>query len=132
VFAALYAVLGKPLLKMYRPFQIVAYAILFGTAFTLPLVAADAARTAQDLATMGLDGWLPVLYLGVFPTFIGYGIWYRAMHTMEASAVGTYVYLSTLVAVLGGVYFLGESLTTPLVGGGVMVIAGVYLAQRKR
>ena len=132
IFAAFYAVLAKPYLKKYRPFQLVAYAILFGTAFTLPLVAADAGRTASDIATMGLEGWLPILYLGVFPTFLAYGIWFRAMQKMEASAVGTYVYLSTLVAVLAGVYFLGESLTLPLVLGGAMVIAGVYLAQRKK
>lgn len=132
VFAALYAVLGKPYLRKYAPFQLVAYTIFFGTLFTLPVVALDASRTAQDVATMGLDGWLPVLYLGALPTFVAYGIWYWAMQRMEASAVGAYVYLSTLVAIVGGVYFLAESITVPIVLGGAMVIAGVYLAQHRR
>lgn len=131
VFAAFYAVLGKPYLKKYSPFQLVAYAIFFGTLFTIPLVIVDAGRTWRDLTTMGLGGWLPVLYLGALPTFVGYGIWYSAIRRMPASVVASYVYLSTLVAVLGGIYFLAEPLNASAVVGGIMVVGGVYLAQRK-
>ena len=131
VFASFYAILGKPYLKKYRPFQLVAYAVFFGLLFTLPIAAWDATATARDLAALTFTAYLPVLLLGLFPTFIAYGLYFRVLQRIEASAVGAYIYLSTLVAVLGGIYFLGEPLTLPAVLGGVMVIGGVYLAQRR-
>ncbi len=131
VFAAFYAILGKPYLKKYRPFQLVAYAIFFGLLFTLPLAVWNASGTARDLAALNAVALIPVVFLAVFPTFVAYGLYYRALQRIEASAIGAYIYLSTLVAVLGGIYFLGEPLTLAAVVGGVMVVGGVYLAQRR-
>lgn len=130
IFAALYAVLGKNTLRRYRPFVFVAYTVLLGTLLLLPLVLADSRRFVTDLSTMGWAGLQPVLYLGIFPTFVAYGIWFRALERMPAASAGAYVYLSTLVAVVGGIVILGESLTIASVLGGAMVIAGVVLAQQ--
>jgi len=130
-FAALYSALAKPFLDKYQPFQLTAYAMFFGTLFTLPFVAVDGARTLGDLSAMGIGGALPVLFLGVFPTFLAYGLFFRGLKQMEASAAGAYVYLSTLIAVVAGIIILGETVTIPAIIGGAMVIAGVYIAQRK-
>lgn len=130
VFAALFAVLGKPYLRKYGPFQLMAYTLLFGLLLTLPLAAYDGAATWRDLTSLDLDALVPVLFLGLFPTFIAYGLYFRALQKMDASAVGSYVYLSTLVAVVAGIYLLAEPLTVPAILGGLMVVGGVYLAQR--
>lgn len=130
IFSALYAVLGKGYLRRYPPFTFVAWTLLIGTVLLLPLVLATGPAVAADLRTMGWAGWVPVLYLGVFPTFVGYGIWFRALERIPAASAGAYIYASTLVAVVGGVAILGESLTTGAILGGGMVIAGVVLAQQ--
>ena len=131
VFAASYAVLSKPYLRKYSPFQLTAFAVFFGTLFTIPVVIVNSQGTWSDLTTMGISGLLPVIFLAVFPTFIAYSLWFRGLKRMDASALGAYVYLSTLVAVVAGIILLGESLSPPAVVGGAMVIGGVYLAQRK-
>lgn len=131
VFAALYAVLGKGYLRRYPPFSFVAWTLFLGTLLTLPLVLLSAEGFLADLATMGGAGAAPVLYLGIFPTFLAYGIWFRGLERMPAAAAGAYVYLSTLVAVLGGIAILGETITGAGILGGAMVIAGVVLAQRR-
>ncbi len=130
IFAAMYAVLGKGTLPRYRPFVFVAYTLLLGTLLLLPLVLADLGGFLADVTTMGWGGLQPVLFLGIFPTFIAYGIWFRALERMPAASAGAYVYLSTLVAVVGGIEILGEAITTASVLGGGMVIAGVVLAQQ--
>lgn len=132
VFAALYAVLGKSFLVRYKPFVFVAYTTLLGTALTTPLVLATAPEFVADLASMGWDGLVPVLLLGLLPTFVAYGLWFRALERMPAAAAGAYVYLSTLVAVLGGIAILGEGLTPAAVLGGGMVLVGVVIAQQLR
>jgi len=131
VFAALYAVLGKGYLRRYPPFSFVAWTLFLGTLLTLPLVLLSYEGFLADLATMGGAGAAPVLYLGIFPTFLAYGIWFRGLERMPAAAAGAYVYLSTLVAILGGIAILGETITGAGILGGAMVIAGVVLAQRR-
>ena len=102
---------------------------MIGTVLLVPLLVATGPTVLRDLAGMGLDGWLPVLYLGIFPTFVGYGIWFRALARLPAASAGAYIYASTLVAVIGGIAILNESLTLATLAGGAMVIAGVAAAQ---
>lgn len=130
IFTALYAVLGKGYLRRYPPFTFVAWTLLIGTLLLVPLLLATGRGFLSDLETMGLAGWIPVLYLGIFPTFVGYGIWFRALARIPAASAGAYIYASTLVAVVGGIAILGESLTPAAIAGGGMVIAGVVLAQQ--
>src|SRR5438128_12093765 len=131
-FSALYAVLGKSYLRRYPPFTFVAWTLLIGTALLVPLLIVTGNNVLADLQTMGLAGLIPVLYLGIFPTFVGYGIWFRALERIPAASAGAYIYASTLVAVFGGIVILRESLTVGAIAGGAMVIAGVVLAQQLR
>ncbi len=131
IFAAIYAILAKPYLIRYSPFQLTAFALFFGTLFTIPVAIANWSETVHDVSSLGLDGLLPILYLSIFPTFISYGIWFHGLKRMEASAIGAYVYISTLVAVIFGMIILGEAITITVIIGGSMVIGGVYLVERK-
>ena len=130
IFSALYLVLGKNFLRRYPPFTFVAWTLLLGTVLMVPILLATWSTFVDDLLAMGFGGWAPVLYLGIFPTFVGYGIWFRAIGRLRAASAGAYLYASTLVAVIGGILILGESLTTAAVLGGGMVIAGVVIAQQ--
>lgn len=130
VFTAFYLTLGKKYLRRYRPFVFVAYTIFIGTVLTVPVVLAVWPTFVGDLSTMGWSGLLPVLFLSVCPTFIGYSLWFRAVERMPASAAGAYLYLSTLIAVVGGIVLLNEPLTEAMVVGGAMVIGGVVVAQQ--
>lgn len=132
IFSALYAVLGKGYLRRYPPFTFVAWTLWIGTVLLVPLLIVTGRSVLADLETMALAGWIPVLYLGIFPTFVGYGIWFRALERIPAASAGAYIYASTLVAVIGGIVILGESLTLGAIAGGAMVIAGVVLAQQFR
>jgi drug/metabolite transporter (DMT)-like permease len=132
VFSALYAVFGKRYLGRYPPVTLVTWTLLIGTALLLPLVAITAPAFIKDLQVMGIDGWVPVLFLAVFPTFLGYVIWFRALARLPAASAAAYIYASTLVAVVGGIAILGEPLTPATAVGGAMVIAGVLAAQRLR
>ncbi len=130
VFTAFYLTLGKKYLQRYRPFVFVAYTLLLGTVLTLPVVVAVWPTFVGDLAGMGWAGLLPVLFLSVCPTFIGYSLWFRAVERMPASAAGAYLYLSTMIAVVGGILLLGESVTGSMLFGGALVIGGVVVAQQ--
>jgi len=122
-------VLGKNYLRRFPPFTFVAWTLLLATVLLLPLVLAFGPTFVGDVTSMGLDAWAAVAFLGVFPTFVGYGIWFRALARIPAASAGAYIYASTLVAVVGGVLLLQEPVTLGTVAGGGMIIAGVVLAQ---
>jgi drug/metabolite transporter (DMT)-like permease len=130
IFTAFYLVLGRKYLERYRPFVFVAYTIMLGTLLALPIVLVSWSTFVRDLANLTWNGLFPVLFLAVCPTFIAYGIWFRALERMPAAAAGAYLYLSTLTAVLGGFILLGETITGAAIVGGAMVIGGVVVAQQ--
>ena len=130
VMAAFYAVYGKPYLRKYPPFTYVAYTMFAGTALLLPVAAWNGPSTVTDLGRLTAAGWAALLFLGIFPTVVAYGLWFRVLQRIPASAAAPYIYVSTVVALLGGLLLLAEPITATMVLGGAMVIGGVYVAQR--
>jgi len=69
--------------------------------------------------------WGSVLYLGLVMTAIGYGMWYTLIRRNPVSQAAPFLLLLPIFTVLGGVTFLGETLTVPMMIGGSIVLAGV-------
>jgi len=69
--------------------------------------------------------WGSVLYLGLIMTAIGYGMWYTLIRRNPVSQAAPFLLLLPIFTVLGGVTFLGETLTVPMMIGGSIVLAGV-------
>jgi drug/metabolite transporter (DMT)-like permease len=126
--SAIYTVLGKLYLRDEEPIALTGYSQLFGLLFLIPLASKS---TILEVASLPFTGWIPVLFLGVCSSTLGYTIWFKLLDTGEASMVGSYIYLTTLVAVLGSRIILGEPLTSNLIAGGILVILGVYLTHRR-
>ncbi len=80
----------------------------------------------------GLEVWVAVFYLGAVMTAIGYSCWYHVLGRYEASKVGPFILLTPVMSVLGGILFLGETLTLHIVIGGVLVIGGVGIVLIER
>ena len=60
-------------------------------------------------------------------TALGYGIWYTLVRRNPVGRVAPFLLLLPLFSVLGGVVFLGESLSLPVIVGGAIVLSGVAL-----
>jgi len=69
--------------------------------------------------------WGSVLYLGLVMTAIGYGMWYTLIRRNPVSQAAPFLLLLPVFTIIGGVVFLGETLTTPMLIGGAIVLAGV-------
>ncbi len=69
--------------------------------------------------------WVAVAYLGLIMTALGYGLWYTLIRRNPVSQVAPFLLLLPLFAVLGGVLFLGESLSSQVLVGGALVVGGV-------
>jgi len=69
--------------------------------------------------------WISVAYLGLVMTALGYGLWFTLVRRHPVSMVAPFLLLLPLVSVVGGILFLGETLSLTSLIGGMIVLAGV-------
>jgi drug/metabolite transporter (DMT)-like permease len=125
---ALFTVFGKEVTARYSTITMNAYAYVGGAIALLPLTLWEAAH--QPLAHVSTGAWLAAIYMALFPSVIAYLIYYHALAHMTASRVAAFSYLQPVFASIMGVAILGETLSAPVIAGGLVILAGVYLAER--
>jgi drug/metabolite transporter (DMT)-like permease len=119
---AIYTILGKKITD--SPPLAVTTAILTGGAIVIvPPVLIDSGP-AIYLSLPAL------LYLGVFCFALAYWFWIEGLKRKPAGQVGVYLYLEPISTMMVAPFVLGESITTSLLGGGSLVIIGVWLVER--
>lgn len=72
-----------------------------------------------------------MVYLGVFPTAVGYVTYAYAFSRMNASVAASFLYLVPVLAYLIAWVWLGEVPTVLSVVGGAVVLAGVFVVNRR-
>jgi drug/metabolite transporter (DMT)-like permease len=121
---AIYTIVGKPMVHRHDPNLITMSAIIWGS---LPLVLFM--PSVKTLAAISPKGWGALLFLSLVCTIFGFLVWSWALKKTEAARLGALVYLIPLVTIISGLVFIKEAPTMGLIGGGVVLIAGVVMAE---
>jgi drug/metabolite transporter (DMT)-like permease len=120
-------VVQKPVLARVSPFQVTWLGCVAATVVCLPFAPTLANEAAKAGATA--IGW--TIYLGVFPTAIGFATWTFALRRTSAGRTASLNYLIPVVAILLSWALLRETPPWLAVVGGALCLAGVYLARRR-
>lgn len=125
---AAYTVFAK---RLARGDQVVviACASVIGMVMLLPFAAIELSRAPTP--DPSLQAWLGLLFLGVIASGIAFVVYGYVLRELDASLVGAYTNLDPVVGVLTAVLFLGEALHAGQMIGGVIVIAGIWMATRE-
>jgi drug/metabolite transporter (DMT)-like permease len=124
-----YAVLSIPLLERYSPLAVASYSMLFGGLAVLPL--ASLQLPGVDWGAVSPGGWGAIAYSALLVAAFGFTFWQRGISRIGANRMLVYQYLVTLVGVIAGVVFFGESFGIDKVVGAAILLGGVYLARRQ-
>ena len=127
--AAAYAiaiVIQKPLLERSSGLVVTALACAVAVVAFLPF--APSLVHDIDHGPVSAAGW--IVYLGLFPTAIGFTLWAFALKRTPAGQLGAFTYLVPPLAVLLGWIVLSETPPALALGGGVLCLFGVALTRR--
>jgi drug/metabolite transporter (DMT)-like permease len=130
LFWALYALMAKPLLEKYSPVKVTAYSIAAGSILLLPLSVHDLVR--QPWAVISAHSWLALGFSAFIAAGVAFTLWYQGIKQIGITRTIVYHYLMPCVAVIFAALFLGESITFLLVLGGILILIGVLIVQRRR
>lgn len=120
---SIYFVLQKPYLTRYTGLQLTTYTIWAGTFFMLIYVPG----LIQQIQTAPSDASLAALYLGIFPTTVGYVLWTTALSRISVTTLTSAINLLPILSVLIAWIWIGEIPTLLAIIGGLVTIVGVIL-----
>ena len=129
IVGAIYTIAGKKLLKRYSPLSLTVYAFLLGTIGLIPFIRLS---LFKELINLSISGWIAVIFLGIFPTFIAYICWYVTLEVKTASELGVYLYLIPVLSTVISHFLIDEKITIFFVFGGVLVISGLFIVNKKK
>lgn len=79
----------------------------------------------EAIANASWMAWGAVVFMALFVTIFGYGVWYYLMPRYPVNQTMPFLLLMPIFGVFFGVVLLGELLTWQMVAGGVLTVAGV-------
>ena len=123
VLQGIYHTASKPLLGRYTGFEVTAYAMWAGTAFVLPWTG-SLLRAGPGASAIG-----SAVFLGVFPSAVGFVLWGYALARMDVGQVTTSLYLVPAAAIIIALVWLRQVPGPVELAGGAIALAGVMLAR---
>jgi DME family drug/metabolite transporter len=123
--AGLYSVFGKKGVSRYSSFTVVTYALGFGSFFLLLI---RGTRTLVSVSYPAMT-WAWIFVLAILSTLVGYSLYTKGLHYLEAGRAGIAATWEVVVASVLAFVIFGETLTFLQILGAVLVLAGIVVVR---
>ncbi len=120
-----YTIVVRPLSTTFGAVQATAASAVAGA---VPYLAFAGSVSASRLAALPGEGWAELIFLALGSTVAGMLLWNRAVLSAGSAGISRLLYLEPAVAVAGAVALLGERVTTIMIAGSLLILAGVVAA----
>ncbi|MCP4460592.1 MAG: DMT family transporter [Cytophagales bacterium] len=123
-----YLVLVKPLMSHYRPITVITWVFTFGVLFVIPV----GWNEAIALLPVHLPSkvWWSSAYTIIGVTVVVYGLNAWTLKKLNASVVGSFIYLQPVFATLTAVLFFNEVFLWEHILASILVFTGVWLVTK--
>jgi drug/metabolite transporter (DMT)-like permease len=126
---AVFSILSKRGLDKYPAGQMMFYIMVFGWIFSSLLLINTG--DMDQIHNISISGWLAISFLGIFCSGVAYIFWFDALQTLTVSETGVFLYLEPVVTVFVASLFLGEKLFLASLLGGLIILLGVWMVNRR-
>src|SRR5712691_7725464 len=125
--SAFYNAYSKKLLARYSPLRVLLYSYYAVFAFLLPITLYAEPDAFQALPRFTLTVWIGLLLLAAFQYFLSMVLFLNVLTRLDATQAALSNYLIPFFGLIIAALVLGERLTTPMIAGGVLVLASTLL-----
>jgi drug/metabolite transporter (DMT)-like permease len=123
---AIYVVFSRPMVQKYGTFKISAWVLVLSA---VPALAFFSETTVPTLLNLDRQSVFSLLFLSVVGTVICTTTWNFAVQHLSATTMGASLYVIPLLAVAAGWAVLGEDASFATLVAGVVILAGVAIAE---
>jgi drug/metabolite transporter (DMT)-like permease len=127
---AVFSVLSRRGLKKYPATLMMFFVMVFGWLFSSVLFFAQGGL--GQIGSIPWKGWAGIAFLGIFCSGLAYIFWYDALQALSSAQTGAFLYLEPLSTVVVAALILGEQLFFATMLGGILILVGVWLVNRKK
>lgn len=124
-----YFVVGRRAFADCDPVTLAAGVSSYGLLFLLPASAAE--LVVRGMARPTVDDLLGLLYLGAGASALAFVLWGYGLRHLAAGQAAAFANLTPLVGVGVATLLLGEPISAVQLGGGLLILGGVWLATRE-
>jgi len=130
--AMAYATIIMRSIKGVGVFNLQAWIALVATPLLFALSLAIEGPAWEALTAIPIkDYWAPI-YSGVGATIFGHGLMYWLLTKHAVNLVTPFITLSTVFAVVFSILIYGDTLTSRVITGGLMILIGVFIISRRQ
>jgi drug/metabolite transporter (DMT)-like permease len=126
---AVYSIYGKKIASKYHPLTVLNYVFAIGAIGLIPFYFLTPHVSVVEIPA---DAVASIVFLALFCSIIAYLVYNVALERMNASTVALYIYFVPLSTIVLAWLILNETITMATLGGGLMVLLGMYLAEIRR
>jgi drug/metabolite transporter (DMT)-like permease len=123
---AAYLLGQKPLLKKFHAIELTTFYVWIGT---IPLFI-FLPQTLHAIETASAATTLSIVYMGIFPTTLGYFFWNYGFTHLPATKASATIYLIPFFALIFGWLLLNEIPSVIALTGGVLALLGAYVISK--
>ncbi len=124
-----YSMVNKKISLSYSPLMTILYLFIMMAVIIIPFNLNVA--SVNSVVHLSLNGWISILFLGLFCSGIAYVIWAYSLRDLESAKVGAFLYFEPLVTVFAAWVLLNESITLLMIISGVIITLGVVLVNKE-
>jgi drug/metabolite transporter (DMT)-like permease len=124
-----YSMVNKKISLSYSPIMTILYLFIMMAIIIIPFNLN--AASINSVVHLSLNGWISILFLGLFCSGIAYVIWAYSLRDLESAKVGAFLYFEPLVTVFTAWVLLSESITLLMIISGAIITLGVVLVNKE-
>ena len=126
-----YCLLLRPLGQKYGAAFLTRKMFFYGSLTSLPLFIITPWQFPLEHFLTDMPVTLNLLFLGLVASFFCFGAWSYVTEKVGAVKIANYNYLSPICTVIISAIFLGEKMTMEAAIGSILILIGVFFANKK-
>lgn len=124
--ASFYITMQKSLLKRLQPLEVVSWCIWFATL----AMSFETPKLLHELHYASLGSLGAAVYLGIFPAALAFAGWSVVLKYIPVTQASLGLLVLPVITLLMGWAVLGETLSTGVMAGGLLLLTGALIASK--